>query len=92
VSRQRDRRTRIVELERCDFCRGCSIIFSKEVLNFRQRSDRGIFRCSVVVPIGRCDHCGFVHVTAEGDATIKQAAQVAYEALPSLANVLRFRR
>jgi hypothetical protein len=54
----------------CDFCAQGIVVFQNELLRFRQQTPQGELHCSVTVPVGRCDTCGFAHVDGEADAAI----------------------
>ena len=46
----------------CDFCHHDTVVWQTERLRFGQRTNRGMVRCEVSLPIGRCDTCGSVHL------------------------------
>jgi hypothetical protein len=65
----------------CDFCARGIVVVRNELLRFSQQTPQGELQCSVTVPVGRCDICGFAHVDGEADAAINEEVDRARRSL-----------
>jgi hypothetical protein len=66
----------------CDFCHHDTVVWQTERLRFGQRTNRGMVRCEVSLPIGRCDTCGSVHLEDGAETLIEAGVLHAYIKLP----------
>ena len=65
----------------CDFCGIGSVTWRREVMTFRQWSDRGYVHCGVRLPVGTCAHCQARSLDADSDRMFDAAFQCAYDRL-----------
>lgn len=65
----------------CDFCRMGPVIWRKEVMTFRQWSDKGYVHCRVRLPVGTCAQCQARSLDADSDRMFEAAFQRAYDKL-----------
>jgi hypothetical protein len=65
----------------CDFCRIGRVSWRKEVMTFRQWSDKGYVHCRVRLPVGTCAHCQAKSLDADSDQMFDAAFQRAYDRL-----------
>ena len=63
----------------CDFCRKGRVTWRKEVMRFRQWSDRGYLLCRATLPVGTCAHCRAKSLDADSNQVLDAAFRRAYD-------------
>ena len=70
------------DAERCDFCKQGRVVTHKQLIAFRQWSDKGYIQCRVTVLVGTCDKCRVKSLEPGSDKILDEAFRREYDKLP----------